>query len=65
MKQQSAELATGLHQKRTKTIPQYKYEIFMLLAPHGPQPVIPAKYLDELKSLAENKISLAQSLRDV
>ncbi|KAL5041778.1 cytochrome P450 [Aspergillus fruticulosus] len=41
---------------------KFKHEVFLLRPPHGDQLVIPAKYLDELKSLPESKISLAESL---
>jgi hypothetical protein len=39
--------------------------VFKLRCPHGEQWVLPAKFLDELKSLPEHKISLAKSLSDV
>jgi hypothetical protein len=39
--------------------------VFKLCCPHGEQWVLPVKFLDELKSLPENKISLAKSLSDV
>ncbi|KAL4972593.1 cytochrome P450 [Aspergillus desertorum] len=41
---------------------KFKHEAFLLRPPHGDQLVIPAKYLAELKSLPESKISLAESL---
>ncbi|OQE02867.1 hypothetical protein PENVUL_c037G07955 [Penicillium vulpinum] len=41
-----------------------KYNVFKLCCPHGEQWVLPVKFLDELKSLPENKISLAKSLSD-
>ncbi|KAA8647693.1 hypothetical protein EYZ11_010144 [Aspergillus tanneri] len=41
---------------------KFKHEVFLLRPPHGDQLVIPAKYLDELKSLPESKISLVESL---
>ncbi|KAH8660702.1 cytochrome P450 [Tricladium varicosporioides] len=42
----------------------FKNDIFRLQAPHGEQIVLPARLLNELKSLPENKISLIQSLSD-
>jgi hypothetical protein len=39
--------------------------VFKLRCPHGQQWILPAKFLDELKSLPEHKISLAKSLSDV
>ncbi|KAH6674967.1 cytochrome P450 [Halenospora varia] len=42
----------------------FKNDIFRLQAPHGEQIVLPARLLNELKSLPENKISLVQSLSD-